>query len=73
MPFMSHPDLPDHIEVTESQARVLAKSGWKPVALEDLPKSTLLAEAQRRGAPTKKSARKAEIAEAIKSIEPEEG
>ena len=70
---MTHPDIPDPIRVAPSQVHVYEKSGWKPVDLADLPKSTLLAEAKRRGAPTSKSARKAEIAEAIESIEPEEG
>ena len=73
MPFMSHPDLDAHIEAAPSQVRVYEKSGWTLVDLTDLPKPELLATAKRRGAPTKKTARKAEIAKAIKSIEPEEG
>ena len=73
MQFMSHPDLDAHIEVSPSQVHVYEQSGWKLVELEDLPKAALLATAKRRGAPTRKSAPKAEIAEAITSIEPQEG
>ena len=73
MSFMNHPDLDAHIEATPSQVPVFEKSGWKVIDLADLPKSSLLAEAKRRGAPTKKSAPKAEIAEAITSVQPEEG
>ena len=73
MQFMSHPDIPDPIEVAPSQVHVYEKSGWQLTDLTDLPKSALLATARKRGAPTKQSARKAEIAKAIKSIEPEEG
>ena len=73
MPFMKHPDLDAHIEVAPQQVPVHEKSGWEAVDLADLPKTELLTQAQRRGAPTKKSASKAEIAKAITSIEPEEG
>lgn len=72
MPFISHPDIDHAVEVPESAVRVHEKSGWSRVSLADLPKSELLAEAQRRGVPTNKSARKAEIVEAIESTEPEE-
>ena len=73
MPFMKHPDLDAHIEVAPQQVPVHEKSGWQAVDLADLPKSELLGLAERSGAPTKKSAPKAEIAKAITSIKPEEG
>lgn len=71
--YMKHPDLDAHITAAPSQVAVFERSGWQVVDLADLTKTELLAEAKRRGAPTSKSARKAEIAEAIESIEPEEG
>jgi hypothetical protein len=73
MQFMRHPDLDAHIEAAPRQVPVFEKSGWKAIGLTDLPKTELLAEAKRRGAPTRKSAPKAEIAEAITSVQPEEG
>ena len=73
MQFMTHPDVDGHIEAAPSQVPVFEKSGWKVTDLADLPKTSLLAEAKRRGAPTRKSAPKAEIAEAITSTQPEEG
>jgi hypothetical protein len=74
MPFLQHPDIDGPpVPATDRQARVLAKSGWEPVALEDFTKAELLAEAERRGIPITKSARKAEIAEAIESYESQEG
>ena len=73
MPFMKHPDLDAHIEVASQQVPVLEKSGWQAIDLVDLPKSELIGVAEKRGAPTKKSASKAEIAKAVTSIEPEEG
>ena len=72
MPFIQHPDIDHAIDVPESAVRVHEKSGWTRVALADLPKSELLREAERRGAPTSKSATKAEIAKAIESLEPQE-
>lgn len=73
MQFMRHPSLDAHIEAAPSQVPIFERSGWQVVALEDLPKTELLAQAKRRGAPQKKSAPKAEIAEAITSVQPEEG
>lgn len=71
--YMKHPDLDTHITAAPSQVPIFEKSGWQVIDLADLPKTELLAEAKRRGAPTNKSARKAEIADAIESIEPQEG
>ena len=73
MPFMKHPDLDAHIEPPESAVRIHEKAGWQVIDLADLPKTELLAPAERRGAPARKSAPKAEIADAIASIKPEEG
>ena len=72
MPFIHHPDLDEIVEVPESAVRVHEKSGWTRVALADLPKSELQREAERRGAPISKSATKAEIVQAIETIEPQE-
>lgn len=71
--YMRHPDLDAHITAAPSQVPIFERSGWQVIDLADLPKTSLLTEAKRRGAPTSKSARKAEIAKAIESIEPEEG
>ena len=73
MQYMSHPDLSAHITAAPSQVPIFERSGWQVIDLTDLPKAELLAEAKRRGAPTKKSAPKAEIAKAITSVQPEEG
>ena len=71
--YMKHPDLDAHITAAPSQVPIFEVSGWQVIDLADLPKSSLLAEAKRRGAPQKQSAPKAEIAEAITSVQPEEG
>lgn len=72
--YMKHPDLDARITAAPSQVAIFERSGWQVIDLADLPKTELLAEAKRRGAPpTKKSAPKAEIAEAITSVQPEEG
>lgn len=73
MTYMTHPDLDAHITAAPSQIHIFERSGWQVVALEDFTKAELLAEAKRRGIPTNKSARKAEIAEAIESYESQEG
>ena len=73
MPYMQHPDLDATITAAPSQVPIFERSGWKVIDLADLTKAELLAEAKRRGAPTRKSAPKAEIAEAITSVQPEEG
>lgn len=73
MSYMKHPDLDTHITAAPSQVPIFEASGWQVIDLADLPKTELLAEAKRRGAPTKKSAPKAEIAKAITSVQPEEG
>lgn len=67
MPFITHDDVDEPVEVAESAVRVHEKSGWRRVALDDLTKSELLEQAEQRGVPISKSATKAEIAEAIES------
>ena len=71
--YMRHPDVEGHITAAPSQVPIFEESGWQVTDLADLPKAELLAEAKRRGAPTKQSAPKAEIAKAITSVQPEEG
>lgn len=74
MALMHHPDLDARITAAPSQVPIFEKSGWQVVDdLTDLTKSELVAEAEQRGIPINKSARKAEIAEAIESNEPEGG
>ena len=72
MPRIQHPDVEEILEVPESAVAVHEKSGWSRVNLADLPKSELLAEAERSGAPISKTATKAEIVEAIESTKPQE-
>lgn len=72
MPFISHPDVDGIVEVPEVSVQVHEKSGWSRVPIADLPKAELTRIAGERGAPIHKTATKAEIVEAIESIQAQE-